>query len=137
MAGPAALGFMSTSFIFSCVRSAYGEFISPLYDYGILYTMKTSFLVLILIVCLCAWCPWLTQTQAIALTQAKAQGIEQNLIGCTLTRDPTTIAKAAFGYTENFSFSCALENQQLTQGEEVVFISFFNWVFGMPEPIIK
>jgi hypothetical protein len=99
--------------------------------------MKTLFGLFIIAACICAWCPWLSSTTAAALVAANVKAEQVNYNTCALTIDPTTLHKVLFGYTEGVAYACTVDDQVLTQGDDTVFVTFFNLVMGVPKPLIK
>lgn len=100
--------------------------------------MRLIIFLIILAVALCAWCPWLSPTNAAALVATSVQSAETELNGCTLTPDTSSISKEFFGYTESVSYSCnPVSTGAVTTGTNTVFVTFFNTVIGTPHPIIQ
>jgi hypothetical protein len=87
---------------------------------------------------ICAWCPWFEEMEAKQLIYNKVRESQSTLQnGCVLTIKPETIEKMPFGYKETVAYNCTLNTDFLTEGENIVFVTFFKEVINVPHPIIK
>src|SRR3989344_8239503 len=83
-----------------------------------------------------AWCPWLSREAALSLEDAKvAQMRAENPNLCTMFINPDSIRKVPFGYTERVSYDCTLNDEiyGVLQSQNIVFITFYNGLLGMPQ----
>lgn len=100
--------------------------------------MRESLPIIIGIIVLCAWCPWISKEEAISIVERAADPKHTNLKNCTITPDPSTINKELFGYTEMVTYDCfLLNNESIANGQNKVYITFIKTLVNMPNPIIR
>lgn len=100
--------------------------------------MKSFVALVIVAAAVCAWCPWLSSDQARQLIYNNVYSSQSTLqAGCVLAIDAASLKKVFFGYTEKVSYECTYNTDFITQGSNVVFVSFYKQVFNVPHPIIK
>lgn len=95
---------------------------------------------IILGIIILAWCPWLKAEEAVSIVDAKvAQMQAQNPDLCTMFIHRDSIQKVPFGYTEKVSYDCTLNDDVygVLKATNVVFITFYKGIFGMPKKTFK
>src|SRR5690242_3070158 len=94
-----------------------------------------KYVILIILLGVLAWCPWLTEAQAIGLVDARVAKMRQenpNLCAMTIHRD--SIQRVPFGYTEKVSYDCTANDPVygVTKSTDIVVITFYKGLIGMP-----
>jgi hypothetical protein len=97
--------------------------------------MKYLIILIILGIIILAWCPWLTVSQALNIVDTEvAQVQKQNPDLCSQTVNRNSIKKVPFGYTEEVSYNCAINDPAygVAQSTNIVFITFYKGLWGIP-----
>jgi hypothetical protein len=100
--------------------------------------MKAFFTLALVGILITAWCPWFEVGEAKQLiynSVRESQSTLQN--GCVLTIDTKSLEKIPFGYRQNVAYDCTFNTDFITEGKNVVFVSFFKTVLNVPHPVIK
>lgn len=100
--------------------------------------MKSPFVFFLLVLIVCAWCPWYDSATAQKLIAQKAKEQQAYNKYCKLTPKPETIHKILFGYGEDVLYDCMIIEGQgsITTGKNIVVATFINVVVNMPQPAI-
>lgn len=94
--------------------------------------------IIILLVILAAWCPWLSQTDALNIYRLKTDEARQSSPACAFQLDEGSIHKVLFGYMAKVKYDCTIADiPSLTTGENNVFLTFFKMDVNMPHPVIR
>ncbi len=99
-----------------------------------------KYVIILIIIGILAWCPWLQKEDALALVDQKVGEMQAaNSDLCAMSVDKDSIKKVAFGYTENVSYDCTTTDTELgiQKATNTVFITFFKTLLGMPEKTIQ
>lgn len=100
--------------------------------------MRLIIWLIIIGVLVCAWCPWFGQAAAVSDVAANVQTAQKLVTACVLTPEPATVSKSLFGYTEMISYNCnPAGTGSVSTGEDTAFVTFFNYVFGIPNPAVE
>ena len=87
-----------------------------------------------------AWCPWLKAEEALDIVDARIlQMQEENPDLCVMSVNKSSIAKVPFGYTEEVSYDCTINDSVygVSKSRDTVFITFYKGLLGMPNKNIK
>ena len=87
-----------------------------------------------------AWCPWLSVEEAqIIVDREVANAQEKNPNLCALFIRKDSIRKIPFGYTEQVSYDCSVNDPVygVRESSNVVFLTFYKGIFGIPNKTIK
>lgn len=95
---------------------------------------------IILGIILLAWCPWLSKEEAVKVVAERIAQMEQeneNLCAMFIYED--SIKKVPFGYTEKISYDCTITDEEygVEQSKNIVFITFYKGLLGMPNKTVK
>jgi len=93
---------------------------------------------LLIAIVVTAWCPWFEPVQAKQLIYNKVRESQSTLKnGCVLTIDQNSLEKMPFGYKQTVAYSCTFNTDLLSEGKNIVFVTFFNTVLNVPHPLIR
>ena len=99
---------------------------------------KTVGLIVLLIIALCAWSPWITEDTASTLTEAQFNNAWRGIIdGCgTASNDlgARDFHRVPFGATVSLSYQCGLVMPDEPALHTTVYVSFLGVAFGYPKP---
>jgi hypothetical protein len=102
--------------------------------------MKYLITLIILGIIILAWCPWLTADQAINMVDTEIAQLQKQYPDlCSQTINRSSIKKVPFGYTEEVSYNCAINDPVygVTQATNIVFITFYNGLWGIPKETVQ
>ncbi|HYD90844.1 MAG TPA: hypothetical protein VEA37_05070 [Flavobacterium sp.] len=92
---------------------------------------------LILVAFVLGWSPWLYQSDAINLVDARIAELKQTEPDlCPMTADQSSIKKVPFGYVEKVEYDCTREGEipeAMEASYNTVFITFYKGIIGMPK----
>ena len=99
---------------------------------------KIPGLILLIVLGLCAWSPWITQNTASTLAETQFNDAWSGIIdGCGTsgnglgTRD---FRKVPFGATVRLEYQCGLVMPDEPPHQTTVYVTFFGTTFGYPAP---
>ncbi len=100
--------------------------------------MRAFFLIVMIGLIVCAWCPWFEMTEAKQLIYNRVYQSQSTLQeGCNLTIEQNSLEKIPFGYRQMVDYNCTINTDFITEGKNTVFVIFFKQVVNVPHPIIK
>jgi len=99
-----------------------------------------SVTIVIIIVLVLAWCPWLTKEEALSIVDARiAQLQKSNPNLCEMIPDIESITKVPFGYNENVLYDCSGEDDPVYGGSKTnneIFVTFYKKIWGRPHGVV-
>lgn|GEM_PF-3104200 len=102
--------------------------------------MQYHLILLILVIGVLAWCPWLSKEEAVKLVDeriAELQAEKEDL--CAMFIDRDSVKKTFFGYTEKVSYDCSVNDPEngIPQSTNVVFITFYKGLIDVPSKTVN
>jgi len=90
--------------------------------------------IIILLILLTAWCPWVSATDASQIVDdavAKMEAVYPNL--CVVTINKDSLQKVPFGYTEEVSYDCTKKDSDfgVLKDSDIVFVTPYKGTFGL------
>jgi len=102
--------------------------------------MAKFLVVLILGMALLAWCPWFKAEEALRVVDIRVAELRRdNPDLCALIVNKKSITKVPFGYTEEVSYDCTINDELygVLKSHNTVFITFYKSLIGMPQKNIR
>ena len=94
--------------------------------------------ILLTVLALCAWSPWITRDRASTLAETQFNDAWSGIIdGCGTSCNELgakDFRKVPFGATVNLEYQCGLVMPDEPPLQTTVYISFFGTAFGYPSP---
>lgn len=102
--------------------------------------MKDLIILILIIVLVLSWCPWLSTDEAMQLVDAKVMEMKNNNPDlCAMFVHRETLIRVPFGYSEKVSYDCTATDSVygIEQSFNVAYITFYKSIIGIPVKVVE